>query len=65
MKGALTEEFSESDILFLVETVDATLLSKLGTIKDDPDIIEGMMEHEARRLFQRLMLMSEETITTP
>ena len=64
MKGALTAEFSEGDILFLVETVDPALLSKIDTIKDDPDIIDGMMEHEARRLFQRIMLMSEETITT-
>ncbi len=39
-------------------------MSKIDTIKDDPDIIEGMMEHEASRLFQRIMLMSEETITT-
>jgi len=64
MKRAVTAEFSESDILFLVETVDPALLSKIDTIKDDPDIIEGMAEHEARRLFQRIMLMSEETITT-
>jgi len=64
MRGALTAEFSEGDILFLVETVDPNLLSKIDTIKDAPDIIEGMMEHEARRLFQRIMLMSEETITT-
>ncbi len=47
MKGAPTVEFSESDILFLVETVEPALLSKLDTIKDDPDIIEGMMKHEA------------------
>ncbi len=39
------------------------LLSKIDTIKDDTDIIEGMMEHEARKLLQRIMLMSEETIT--
>jgi hypothetical protein len=64
MKGAQTAEFSESDILFLVETASPALLSKIDTIKDDPDIIEGMIEHEARRLFQRIMLMSEETITT-
>jgi hypothetical protein len=51
MKGALTAEFSESDILFLIETADPALLSKIETIKDDPDIIEGMMEHEASRLF--------------
>jgi hypothetical protein len=62
MKRALTAEFSEGDILFLVETVDRELLSKVDTIKDDPDIIGGMVEHEASRLFQRIMLMSEETI---
>jgi hypothetical protein len=64
MKGALTAEFSEGDILFLVETVAPALMSKIDTIKDDPDIIEGMMEHKASKLFQRIMLMSEETITT-
>lgn len=64
MKGALTTEFSEGDILFLVETVDPKLLSKVNTTKDDPDIIEGMVEQEARQLFQRIMRMSEETITT-
>jgi hypothetical protein len=63
MEVAPTAKFSESDILFLLETVDPALLSKAHTIKDDPCIIEGMMEHEARRLFQRIMLMSEETVT--
>ena len=56
-------EFSESDILFLTETVDPALLSKIDTIKNDPDIIEGMMEQEAGRLFQRIMLIDDETIT--
>ena len=63
MNGAMTAEFSEGDILFLVETASPKLLSKIDTVKDNPDIIEGMMEHEASRLFQRIMLMSEETIT--
>jgi len=60
----VTARFSDSDILFLIETVDPALLSRIDTIKDDPDIIEAMMEHEARRLFQRIMLMSQETIMT-
>jgi hypothetical protein len=64
MAGAPIINYSESDILFLVETVDPALLKKIDTIKDDPDIIEGMIDHEARRLFQRIMLMSEETLTT-
>ena len=64
MKEARITEFSECDILFLIDTIDPALLSKIDTIKDDPDIVDGMMEHEARRLFQRIMLMSEETITT-
>jgi hypothetical protein len=63
MEVAPAAKFSESDILFLLETVDPALLSKANTIKDDPCIIEEMMEHEARRLFQRIMLMSEETVT--
>jgi len=57
-------ELSENDILFLVETVNPRLLSKIDTIKNDREIIEGMMKDEARRLFQRIMLMKEETIMT-
>ena len=64
MTGVLVTGFSESDILFLIETVDPALISKIDTIKDDPDIIERMMEHEACRIFKRIMLMNEETITT-
>lgn len=60
----MAEEFSEGDILFLVETVNPGLRSKIDTVKSDPDIIEGMMKHEAGRLFQRIMLMNEETIMT-
>lgn len=44
--------------------MDPALLGKADTIKDDPDIIEGMIEHETRRLFQRMMLMNEEAIIT-
>ena len=63
MAGIPASEFSESDILFLTETVDPALLSKIDTIKNDPDIIEGMMEQEAGRLFQRIMLIDDERIT--
>jgi len=59
----LAAEFSEKDLLFLVETVNPVLLNRIGTIRNDPDIIEGLMKHEAPRLFQRIMLISEEIIT--
>jgi hypothetical protein len=55
-------EFSESDLLFLVETGDPGLVAKIDTIKRDPVIIEGMMDHEAHRLFRRIMLMGEDSI---
>lgn len=55
--------YSDKDIVFLVETVDPSLLSKVDVIKNDPDIIEKMMEHEALRLFKRIMYTGEETIT--
>jgi len=57
-------ELSESDILFLVKTVDPALLSKMDAIKYDRDIIESMMEQQTRKLFQRIMSMDEETVTT-
>ncbi len=64
MKGSLAAKFSKGDILFLVETVNPALLSKVDTIVGDIDIIEGIIENEASRLFQRLMLMGGETIMT-
>ena len=64
MAGIQATEFSERDILFLVDTVDHALLGKIDTIRNDPGIIEEMMEHESNRLFQRIMLMDEEAITT-
>ena len=56
MATVQSTEFSEKDILFLVDTVDHTLLGKINAIRNDPDIIEEMMEHEANRLFQRIIL---------
>ncbi len=53
---------SEGDIVFLVDTVDPQLMPKIGTIKGDPSIIEGMLDQETERLFQRIMLMGEEGI---
>ena len=62
MERVFSPGLSQKDILFLVETVDPTLLNKIDTIKGDPAIIEGMMDHEAHRIFERIMLMAEETI---
>jgi len=35
-------EFSDSDILFLVETVDPGLVAKVDIIKSDHALIDGM-----------------------
>ncbi len=64
MAGTVLTGFSDSDVLFLVETIDPRLVSKIDTIKGDPAIIEGMLNQEAGKLFQRIALMSEETIIT-
>jgi hypothetical protein len=34
----------------------------MDTVKGDPNIIEGMLDQEAGRLFERIMLMSEENL---
>lgn len=54
--------YSDKDIVFLVESVDPSLLGKIDTIRNDPDIIDRMIEHEALRLFKRIMYTGEETI---
>ena len=64
MAEKLLTEFSDSDVLFLVETVDPRLVTKIDTLKSDPTIIEGMLDQEAGKLFQRIMLMNEEGIMT-
>lgn len=62
MVEKLSAEFSDSDVLFLVETVDPRLVAKIDILKSDPIILEGMLDQEAGKLFQRIMLMSEERI---
>ena len=62
MVGKLTTVFSDSDILFLVETVNPRLVTRIDTVKSDPSIIEGMLDHEAGKLFQRIMLTGEENV---
>ena len=47
MAGRLLTEFSDSDVLFLLETVDRRLVAKMDTVKGDPTIIEGMLDQEA------------------
>jgi hypothetical protein len=64
MVEKMVPEFSDSDLLFLVETVDPRLVSKMDTLKGDPTIIEGMLDHEAAKLFQRIMLMGAENLMT-
>jgi hypothetical protein len=39
-------------------------LDKLGIIKNDPEIIQGMMEQETHQLLQRIMHMNDDTIMT-
>jgi len=62
MAGRLLTEFSDSDVLFLLETVAPRLVAKMDTLKGDPTIIEGMLDQEAGKLFERIMLMSEEKL---
>lgn len=57
-------EFSDSDVSFLIETIDPRLAASLKTIKGDASILEGMLEHENERLFRRVMLMPEDEILT-
>ena len=64
MMGGLFSQFTDSDVLFLVKTVDPRLVARLETIRGDPAIVEGMLEQEAGKLFERIMLMSEETTVT-
>ncbi|MFC1937006.1 hypothetical protein ACFLWY_00430 [Chloroflexota bacterium] len=62
MMEKMLTEFSDSDIRFLIETVDPRLAARIDTIRGDAAIIEGMLDHEAERLFQRTMVMGEEGI---
>ncbi len=62
MAGRLLTEFSDSDALFLIETVAPGLVGKIDIIKGDPAIIERILDQEAGKLFQRIMLVGEERI---
>ncbi|MFH1639446.1 MAG: hypothetical protein ABIB93_03930 [Chloroflexota bacterium] len=63
VKKVLTE-LSESDVLFLVETAAPGLKGKADIIRNDPSIVDTMLEQETERLFQRVMLTgSDKTVT--
>ncbi len=59
-----TSRFSDSDIRFLVETVAPQLLSRLDVIKGDVQLIKGMLEQEAEKIFERMVLTGEERLMT-
>ncbi len=63
--GKLLTEFSDSDVLFLVETVDPRLVTKIDTLKGDPTIIEGMLGQEAAQLCFRELPSVQETKIVP
>jgi len=64
----VTEEvlrrLSDSDILFLLETVEPRLIARIETIKGDPSMIEGILEQESESLFRRVMLLGEAEVLT-
>jgi len=64
MVRGLLSELTHGDIRFLVETVEPRLIDRLDTIEGDPTIIEGMLEQEVGKLFQRLIFRGEETVLT-
>ena len=55
-------EFLDSDIRFLVQTVDPQLFSKVEILKGDAAIVDSILDQESAKLFKRLML-GEKTMT--
>ena len=64
MERPFSPGLSKNDIHFLIETINPALLNKIDAIKSDPSIIEGIMDHEAHRIFERIMLISEDSLMT-
>jgi len=59
----LSDPFSgltDTDVRFLVETIEPRLVDRLDAVKSDPVFIAGMLEQETDRLFDRMMHMGEE-----
>ena len=59
MSIELAALFSDNDVIFLLETVAPRLVSRFDILKDDPTSIEGMLEQETDKLFERIMPMGE------
>jgi hypothetical protein len=62
MGKVISNDFSDRDISFLIETVDRRLLNKLEAIKGDSAFIESMLDAEVVKVFQRIMLMNDDSI---
>jgi hypothetical protein len=52
--------FSDSDLIFLLGTVDRRLAEKIDILRDDRAFIESILENRTNDVLQRIMLMKPE-----
>ena len=64
MRSTSTIELSSGDIYFLISTEESDLLSRIDSIPNDPEFIESMMEKGAVKVFQRIILLDGNELTT-
>src|SRR4030042_5846728 len=64
LRSTSTIELSSGDIYFLISTVESDLLSRIDSIPNDPEFIESMMEKGAVKVFQRIILLDGNELTT-
>ena len=62
MAEIISNDFSDRDVSFLIETVDRTLLNKVEAIKGDSAFIESILDAEAGKVFQRIMQMNDDSL---
>jgi hypothetical protein len=55
---------SDSDIRFLIETVAPQLLSRFDVVKNDTQLIEGMLDQEVEKVFDRIASSEERVMTS-
>jgi hypothetical protein len=59
MNKALSREFSENDIRFLIETVDPRLMARMGEIRTNRNLVEKMLDQHHERLLDRIVSLGE------
>jgi hypothetical protein len=62
MTGRVSPAFSDSDVSFVIETVDPRPRARRASIRENPDVMERVVEENTDRLLERVFSVEEDGV---